>query len=82
MSQLYPIRVGLTFGIFWGAMMFIWASLIRQDNVLFQGISHYYIGCDHHTCKGRILCGVCGFLDGFTGGLLFSLIYNAIPLKK
>ena len=83
MNKIYPVRLGVTIGILWGIIIFLFALLVNKKIKLlfFKVIEEVYPGCSSKTIFGPYMCGLMGFLDGFIGGLLIGLLYNNISIN-
>jgi len=83
MNKIYPVRLGLTIGILWSVIIFLFALLVNKkiELLFFKSIQELYPGCSSETIFGPYICGLMGFLDGFMGGLLIGLLYNNISIN-
>ena len=82
--KLYPIRLGITIGIFWGVSMILLALFTGKQygSVFFKLISQVYIGCSQQNILSKLVCGLYGFIDGFITGALIALLYNYLTIEK
>lgn len=75
---------GLSFGIIWGALVFI-ASLsvyFREGTGELTGkLARFYFGYNPIQIHGAIVGLIYGFISAFIFGALFAVIYNAICRK-
>ena len=79
--KIYPLRLGITLGIIWGASV-ISLALVSSKNYgsfAFKLIKNLYTGCSKNNI---LLCGFLGFIDAFIGGVLIGFIYNNINITK
>ena len=82
--MLKPVTLGLAFGILWGACLAICIILTKLTGypglAFYEPIKAIYFGVDF-TWFGALAGGVCGFIDGFFGGLIFGWLYNLLERK-
>ena len=81
-APIMPVRLGLTIGILWGTGVLLLAICAnhKYGSLIFKGLQEMYIGCDNRTKCGLLVCTLMGALDGFIGGALIGLLYNALPV--
>jgi hypothetical protein len=72
-------RLGLSFGITFGAGMFILGlvSMGGYGSEIVRLIGTAYVGFNS-TFLGSIIGGIYGFIDGLVGGALIAWIYNKL----
>ena len=75
-----PKKLGLTFGVLWGASLFLLALICIPTEWgidFIEVLGSVYIGYDL-TILGSIIGGIWGFVDGFITGYLIVWLYNRL----
>jgi hypothetical protein len=82
MAKLNVKAFTLACGATWGIFMVVigWGGIIGWGTSIVDLLSSLYIGLAP-TFLGGIIGGLWGFLDGAIGGLVFTLLYNAMAKK-
>lgn len=81
--RLHATKFGLTLGIMWGAAIFfgtLWLLMTGSGGNTWHLLSNFYIGF-RFSVLGAFIGLIWGFVDGFLGGWIFALIYNAFVGK-
>ena len=83
MADIYVFRLGLTIGLLCGLSILLLVLLADKNYgvLFFKILEGAYPGCNRKDLKGKLMCGLMGFLDGFVGGILIGLIYNNININ-
>jgi hypothetical protein len=83
MSKLRVVPMATAFGLTWGLGMMIlgWISGGGWGARIVEVLSSLYIGFAS-TFVGGILGGLWGFADGFLGGLVLTVLYNALAGER
>ncbi len=82
--MLKPIPLGLAFGILWGAALAFCIILTKftgyPELAFYAPLQAIYFGIEI-SWSGAFFGGLCGFFDGFFGGLIFAWLYNLLARK-
>lgn len=76
--------LGIAMGILWGAtvcLATVWILIAGSQGQTLAKLGVFYIGYDVSWYGAAIGLGY-GFLDGFIGGILLAMIYNAFLPKQ
>ena len=78
--DIYPIRLGISFGLIWSICIFILSTFNDFDysKVIFNIISKMYPKCNLNNISS---CLLFGFLDGFIWGVLIGSFYKYLPIN-
>ena len=83
MADIYVVRLVLTIGLLYGISILL-LLLIADKNygvLFFKILEGAYPGCNRKDLRGKLMCGLMGFVDGFVGGILIGLIYNNLRIN-
>lgn len=82
-ARIDPKLAGLTLGVFWGAVLFLWtlaSVLTGYSKELLTLLASVYPGYTL-TYLGSIVGLVYGFIDGFIVGFILAWIYGKFSLS-
>ena len=77
--EIYPIRLGITFGIVWLILIMVLSMFkdFEYSRFVMNIMGKIYPKCDNNI----FMCMLFGFIDGFTWGVLIGFIYNTLKIN-
>jgi hypothetical protein len=77
--KLRPIPLGVAAGILWGVTVMLltwWLLAIGSPGTEIDALKAFYFGYTY-SFGGGFVALLWGFVDGFVGGALLAMLYNA-----
>ena len=82
-QHVYPVRLGLVLAIlmFFGILVIALLTRYHYGGMMFKLLEDSYPGCHNKTGWGIMTCAFMGAIDGFVGGALIGVLYNALDVS-